>query len=180
LIARLTGLRLPCSTINSSTRSSSVQSSDTPTHALEINAVQTVEVLDTRQLDDEPDLVACIGGLVAAVDSPAAQDQTDPLSSPMTTSVSQFSMLSLSSPQPMPVYGSEGVLSGDGACFLPNNERKPIEGDCESECVEATEATPSGADLYHRLCRDQMHPQEPQKGVGCVGQPRQLARGDLL
>ena len=35
---------------------------------------------------------------------------------------------------------NEGVLSGDGACFLPKNERKPIEGDCVSECVEATEA----------------------------------------
>lgn len=34
----------------------------------------------------------------------------------------------------------EGVLSGDGACFLPKKERNPIDGDCVSECVEATEA----------------------------------------
>lgn len=51
--------------------------------------------------------------------SPAAQDQTDPLSSPMTTSVSQFSMLSLSSPQPMPVYGSDkSADAGDEVRFV--------------------------------------------------------------
>lgn len=32
---------------------------------------------------------------------------------------------------------SEGVLKGDGPCFLLNKERKPIEGDCARELVEA-------------------------------------------
>ncbi|GAA5989892.1 hypothetical protein JCM10908_002365 [Rhodotorula pacifica] len=52
--------------------------------------------------------------------SPAAQDHADPLSSPMTTSVSQFSMLSLSSgPQPMPVYGSDkSADAGDEVRFV--------------------------------------------------------------
>ncbi|GAA5862752.1 hypothetical protein JCM3774_001910 [Rhodotorula dairenensis] len=52
--------------------------------------------------------------------SPAAQDQGDPLSSPMTTSVSQFSMLSLSSgPQPLPTYGSDkSVDAGDEVRFV--------------------------------------------------------------
>ena len=52
-----------------------------------------------------------------------------------------------------------------------------LEGDYSKSPLATTAnafSTPSGADLYHRLCRDQMHPQEPQKGVGCVGQPRQL------
>ncbi|GAA5985682.1 hypothetical protein JCM11641_001473 [Rhodosporidiobolus odoratus] len=38
--------------------------------------------------------------------------EIDPLSSPMTSSVSQFSMLTLSSPQPMPVYGGEKSADG--------------------------------------------------------------------
>lgn len=52
--------------------------------------------------------------------SPAAQDHADPLSSPMTTSVSQFSMLSLSTgPQPMPIYGSDkSADAGDEVRFV--------------------------------------------------------------
>ncbi|GAA5846694.1 hypothetical protein JCM9279_003415 [Rhodotorula babjevae] len=53
--------------------------------------------------------------------TPSAQDQhsVDPLSSPMTTSVSQFSMLSLSSPQPLPVYGGDkSADAGDEVRFV--------------------------------------------------------------
>ncbi|BGP27595.1 CAMK/CAMKL/Kin4 protein kinase [Rhodotorula toruloides] len=49
----------------------------------------------------------------------STQEQFDPLSSPMTTSVSQFSMLSLSSPQPMPIYGGEkSADAGDEVRFV--------------------------------------------------------------
>jgi len=53
--------------------------------------------------------------------TPSAQDHhsIDPLSSPMTTSVSQFSMLSLSSPQPLPVYGGDkSADAGDEVRFV--------------------------------------------------------------
>ncbi|BGP03410.1 CAMK/CAMKL/Kin4 protein kinase [Rhodotorula toruloides ATCC 204091] len=49
----------------------------------------------------------------------STQEHFDPLSSPMTTSVSQFSMLSLSSPQPLPVYGGEkSADAGDEVRFV--------------------------------------------------------------
>lgn len=54
--------------------------------------------------------------------TPSTQDTHsafDPLSSPMTTSVSQFSMLSLSSPQPLPVYGGDkSADAGDEVRFV--------------------------------------------------------------
>ncbi|GAA6046789.1 hypothetical protein JCM3770_005644 [Rhodotorula araucariae] len=51
--------------------------------------------------------------------TPSTQDHFDPLSSPMTTSVSQFSMLSLSSPQPLPVYGGDkSADAGDEVRFV--------------------------------------------------------------
>ncbi|BGP51566.1 hypothetical protein JCM10450v2_007513 [Rhodotorula kratochvilovae] len=56
---------------------------------------------------------------VSVPGTPSTQDHFDPLSSPMTTSVSQFSMLSLSAPQPLPVYGGDkSADAGDEVRFV--------------------------------------------------------------